>query len=254
MRASTLSIGVTSWAVFALVIGSAQSFTSVNPPLATYYQPASSKLHQSSKPNELFDSPSWEAIEQELDQVPVFAVANAEGMPIKYSIEKKDSPAFEVPLFYTHVEDALQELEKAKKSTPLPGMDINPYPLGGIFRMWAEDSAVIIPNKKSIIQAGAPPMANPMGQQVPLFACMEIAQEDENGKPVLPLFFELEDAQNAVSQAVSFDGGKADDFEVVGLNLPEAVSLLTNAKEETTAFQFVPPKSSLEHIRDYLTG
>lgn len=29
---------------------------------------------------------------------------------------------------------------------------------------------VIVPNKRSIIQAGAPPNANPMGQQVPLFA------------------------------------------------------------------------------------
>lgn len=91
-----------------------------------------------------------------------------------------------------------------------------------------------------------------MGQQVPLFACMEIAQEDEKGNPVLPLFFELEDAQSAVSQAVSQDGGKAEDFEVVGLNLPEAVSLLANSKE--TAFQFVPPASSLKHIRDYLSG
>ena len=106
----------------------------------------------------------------------------------------------------------------------------------------------------SIIQAGAPPNANPMGQQVPLFACMEIAQEDENGKPVLPLFFELEDANNVVSQAVSLDGGKEEEFEVVGLNLPEAVSLLANAKDEQTAFHFVPPTSSLKHIRDYLSG
>ena len=92
-----------------------------------------------------------------------------------------------------------------------------------------------------------------MGQQVPLFACMDIAQEDEaTGKPVLPLFFELEDAQEAVKEAVSLDGGNEDDFEVVGLNLPEAVSLLANSEE--TAFHFIPPTSSLKHIRDYLSG
>jgi len=249
MRISTLlNIG----SVMPLLIGSAQSFVPAHGPLAAIHRPASS-LAQSSKPNELFDSPGWGAISQELDQVPVFAVANAEGQPIKYRIERKDS-SFEVPLFYTHVEDALGELEKAKENTPLPGMDINPYPLGGIFQMWATDGAIIVPNKKSIIQAGAPPNANPMGQQVPLFACMEIAQENEKGKPVLPLFFELADAQNAVSQAVSLDGGKEEDFEVVGLNLPEAVSLLANSKEDTTAFQFVPPASSLNHIRDYLSG
>jgi len=211
-------------------------------------------MQSSIQPNELFDSPGWGAIEQELDQVPVFAVANADGQPIKYRIERKDD-SFDIPFFYTHVEDALQELEKAKENSPtLKGMDINPYPLGGIFRMWATDAAVIVPNKRSIIQAGAPPNANPMGQQVPLFACMEIAQETKEGKPCLPLFFELEDANDAVAQAVSLDGGKVEDFEVVGLNLPEAVNLLANAKEDTAAFEFIPPESSLKHIREYLTG
>ena len=255
MRASTLSsIGMLPWTLFVLVMGTAQSFLPVHGPLAIHHHPSSSLLQSSMKPNELFESPGWVDIEKELDQVPIFAVANAEGQPIKYRIEKKDN-SFEVPLFYTHVEDALQELEKAKEKSPtLKGMDVNPYPLGGIFRMWAEDTAIIVPNKKAIIQAGAPPTAIPMGQQVPLFACMEIAQEDKNGKPVLPLFLELEDAQDAVSQAVSLDGGKAEDFEVVCLNLPEAVNLLVNAKEDTTAFQFIPPESSLKHIREYLTG
>ena len=116
------------------------------------------------------------------------------------------------------------------------------------------NASVIVPNKKSIVAAGAPPTANCLGQQVPLFACMEIAQENEQGNPVLPLFFELDDADNAVAEAVSLDGGKKEDFEVVGLNLPEAVSLLANAKDESTAFHFIPPTSSIEHIRDYLSG
>lgn len=206
-------------------------------------------------PNELFDSPGWGTIERELDEVPIFAVANAEGQPVKYRIAKKDA-SFEVPLFYTHVEDALRELDKAKEHTPtLKGMDVNPYPLGGIFRMWAEDAAVIVPNKKAIVEAGAPPTALPMGQQVPLFACMEISQQGKSGQPVLPLFFEAGDARRAVSQAVSLEGGKDEaELEVVCLNLPEAVNLLANAKEDTSAFQFVPPESSLKHIRDYLSG
>lgn len=95
---------------------------------------------KSMSPNELFDSPGWGNIKAELDQVPIFAVANEKGQPIKYTIEKKEEK-FEVPIFYTHVSDALQELEKAKENTPLPGMDINPYPLGDIFEMWAKDTA-----------------------------------------------------------------------------------------------------------------
>jgi len=48
------------------------------------------------------------------------------------------------------------------------------------------------------------------------------------------------------------DGGKTEDFEVVGLDLPQAVNLLANENE--TAFQFIPASSSLQHIRDYLSG
>lgn len=110
-------------------IDSVQSF--ILPPITS--KTSSSSLQLSSKtPNELFDSPGWESIKKELDQVPIFAVANEEGSPIKYEISKKGD-SFQVPLFYTHVSDALIELEKAKENTPLPGMDINPYPLGGIF-------------------------------------------------------------------------------------------------------------------------
>lgn len=123
-----------------LMLGSVQSFLPDKVRHASRRPSPSLSLKQSSKSNELFDSPGWKSIKQELDQVPMFSVANAEGQPIKYRIEKKDE-SFEVPLFYTHVSDALAELEKAKKNSPLPGMDINPYPLGDIFEMWAKDSA-----------------------------------------------------------------------------------------------------------------
>jgi hypothetical protein len=179
---------------------------------------------------------------------------------MKYGVElgtkgEAEKKTFEVPLFYTHVEDALAERDNARKNTPTLDIEIAPYQLGTVFQLWASNEAVIVPNKKAIVQAGAPPTANPMGQNVPLFACMEIAQENENGKPVLPLFFELEDAHEALKQAVATDGGNASEFEIVGLNLPEAVQLLANAnrKEDATAFQFVPPSSSIKHIRDVLS-
>ena len=148
MRAAT-SIGMTSYISFALTVGTAHCFLPARGLLARPRHPSSSSttshsspVVQSSKtPNELFDSPGWDAIKRELDQIPVFSIANAEGQPIKYRIEKTGDASFEVPLFYTHVSDALAELEKAKENTPLPGMDINPYPLGGIFEMWARDTA-----------------------------------------------------------------------------------------------------------------
>lgn len=129
---------MTPFTILALAFASAHSYSPGKALLARHRPPFA--LKQSSKPNDIFDSPGWESIKLELDQVPVFSVANAQGQPIKYFIEKKDR-SFEIPLFYTHVSDALAELEKAKENTPLPGMDINPYPLGDIFEMWAKDSA-----------------------------------------------------------------------------------------------------------------
>ena len=228
-------------------------------PLTSPLRSASTTLLQSTNPNQLFNSPGWELICEELDQVPVFACANAAGNPMKYGVElgKKDSDekqTYEVPLFYTHVEDALAERDNARKTTPDLDVDICPYQLGMVFQLWASNEAVIVPNKKAIQQAGAPPTANALGQKVPLFACMEIAQVNEDGKPFLPLFFELEDAQKALSEAVSNDGGKVEEFEIVGLDLNEAVSLFANAKENATAFEFIPPSSSISHIRDVMSG
>jgi hypothetical protein len=62
--------------------------------------------------------------------------------------------------------------------------------------MWAQDEAVIVPSKRAILQAGAPPGSNPIGQQVPLFACMEIMQSNEDGTcGVLPLFMDLDESE-----------------------------------------------------------
>ena len=266
MMASAIDKGIcfcataTCCVLLSLTIISTQGFTSARVAFSSRLRPSVCTMGESST-NELFDSPGWEFVRKDLDQVPVFACANAQGQPLKYRMEltnklRKESSdeAFEVPLFYTHVDDALAELIEARKNTPLLGIDINPYPLGQIFQLWAADKAVIVPNKNAIVQAGAPPNANPMGQNVPLFACMEIAQENEEGKPVLPIFLDLVDIKAAISQAVSFDGGNVDDFEVVCLSLPEAVRMLVNGTKESMAFHFIPPISSLKHIRKYLSG
>ena len=191
----------------------------------------------------------------------MFTVANDKGQPLKYQVEMSDRPRMEdgeefvlqVPFFFTHVDDALAEVEKARQNADMPGLDLIPFPLGQAFEMWATDKAVIVPNKEVITKAGAPPNADPMGKNVPLFACMEVAQETEEGVPMLPLFFDLDDANDAVSQAVGFDGGNADDFEVVSLSLPKAVDMLaTTDDKQATAFLFVAPASSLKHIQEYL--
>mmetsp|Transcript_19619 Transcript_19619/g.46052 ORF Transcript_19619/g.46052 Transcript_19619/m.46052 type:complete len:252 (-) Transcript_19619:46-801(-) len=251
MRASaTLAI------LFAATVRLNHSFAPSDPSLLALSRLASRQAARHpaglrSSPNDLFDAEGWQSIKSELDECPVFAVADDEGNPIKYTIER-GGVSKSVPLFYTHVEDAQLELQKAKEKNLIPGIDLNPYPLGEIFQMWAKDDAVLVPNKASIVNAGAPPNAVAIGQQVPLFGCMEIANESEDGKPVLPLFLELEDARLAVNEAVGADGGNSENFEIIAMNLNEAVGLLSNSKE--SAFMFIPPTSSLKHIRDYLQG
>eukprot|EP00526_Cylindrotheca_closterium_P017935 CAMPEP_0113630164 /NCGR_PEP_ID=MMETSP0017_2-20120614/15668_1 /TAXON_ID=2856 /ORGANISM="Cylindrotheca closterium" /LENGTH=303 /DNA_ID=CAMNT_0000540609 /DNA_START=50 /DNA_END=961 /DNA_ORIENTATION=+ /assembly_acc=CAM_ASM_000147 len=236
---------------------------------------------------ELFESESWKIIKKDLDQVPIFCVANKEGKPVAYSItvkktkegsdtdkEDEEPITFQVPFFYTDVEDAKTELKKAKETTAnkdvADEMDLIPFPLGSAFQMWSKDQAVIVPSGKAVQQAGAPPGTNPIGQSVPLFACMEIMQEmevpddtdtadsKEEGKtkmvPVLPLFMVLEECNAAVDQAVEMDGGKADQFEVVSLSLTRAVEQLASQASGFPGFQLIPPQASIEYINNYLSS
>jgi hypothetical protein len=201
---------------------------------------------------DLFASEGWQPIKEDLNQLPVFTVATKEGNPLAYEIETKGK-TFSVPCFFCDIEEARKELEDTKqKSGSMERIDLVPFPLGQAFELWAKDEAVIVPSKHAILQAGAPPGTNPIGQQVPLFACMDIMEEGENGKGVLPLFMVLEEANAALVDAVEADGGSVDDFEVVSLSLNRAVDLLATVPE-TPAFHFIPPAASMKYIQEYLS-
>ena len=214
----------------------------------------SSKGGKSTK--SLFDSDAWKNIKSDLDKVPVFTVATKEGNPLAYTIEIGGKGEFSVPCFYCDVDAALSELTGARENANDPdmkeGLDIIPFPLGQAFQLWSNDQAVIVPSKNAIQQAGAPPNTNPIGQQVPMFACMEIAEEQEDGTPRLPVFLSLEDANAALKEAVDSDGGDEDDFEVVCLSLSGVVAQLATVPE-TPAFHFIPPSTSMKYIQEYLS-
>jgi hypothetical protein len=233
----------------AMLMASATSFvlhmpTPIRQPSSISSTPADSA--------DLFESEGWKPIEADLNKLPIFTVANQEGKPLAYTVETKDN-SYTAPFFYVDIDDALEELQKAKDSTGLEGLDLVPYPMGQAFQLWASDQAVIVPNKQAILQAGAPQGTNPVGQQVPLFACMDIMQETEDGRGVLPLFMVLEDANVAMEQALEADGGDKSDFEVVSLSLSRAVEMLATVPE-TPAFQFIPPSSSVKYIQEYLSS
>mmetsp|Transcript_17156 Transcript_17156/g.31055 ORF Transcript_17156/g.31055 Transcript_17156/m.31055 type:complete len:251 (+) Transcript_17156:40-792(+) len=194
----------------------------------------------------LFESKGWPQIKEDMNTVPVFCCANGEGQPLKYQVNE-----YELAFFYCHVPDAKRELAKAKEETSIPGLDIVPYPLGEVFEMVSENQAIIVPGAEDLSAAGCPAEVSPIGQQIPLFACMDIMQELEDGTAVLPLFFKLEEAKAALSMALKADGGDAKDFEITGLSLERAVEALATVPE-TPAFQFITPAASIEHIEKYL--
>lgn len=200
----------------------------------------------------LFESEGWKAIKKDLNRVPIFSVATPEGNPLAYTVEIKGDK-FDVPCFYCDVAAALTELEQTKAGAPSSdSFDIIPFPLGQAFELWATNKAVIVPSKQSILQAGAAPETNPIGQKVPLFACMEIMEEGEDGKAKLPVFMSLEDANAALKEAVGADGGEVEDLEVVCLSLSGCIEQLTTVPD-TPAFHFIPPTTSLKYIQDYLS-
>jgi hypothetical protein len=203
--------------------------------------------------DDLFSSDTWQPIKKDLDKVPIFTVATPEGHPLLYKIENSKG-TFEVPTFYCDIDAASKELTDIRNGMETGGdaIDLIPFPLGQAFQLWSKSEAMIVPGQNAVLQAGAPPGTNPIGQSVPLFGCMEIMEERDDGKGVLPMFFSLDDANTAVKLAVEADGGNADDFEVVALSLNRAVELLASA-EDSPAFHFIPPSTSMKYIQDYLS-
>ena len=120
-----------------------------------------------------------------LDRLPVFTVANEQGQPLQYEADGKP-----LALLYADVDAAKSELKSAKEEHPSLGLDIVPMGLGEAFQLHRTGAAVLIPSQDSMEAAGAPKGASPLGQELPLFACMEMAVQGEDGKPVLPLFLD----------------------------------------------------------------
>ena len=159
-------------------------------------------------------------------------------------------------LFFVEVADAQTELEEVKSAMPDLPLDVIPFPLSEAFQWWCEDKGTIVPTLAAIKAAGAPDGVEPLGQQVPLFACLEMQAESKEGKPALPLFFVHAEAKEAMEMALAADEDTEENiveetFKVVSLSLQRAVELLATVPS-TPAFQFVTPVSSSQYVAGYL--
>ena len=153
-------------------------------------------------------------------------------------------------LFYADVEAAQKELKQAQTNFPDLECDLIPVGLGSAYALQVQGKAMILPGASELTAAGAPQVVLAMGQALPLFACMEMSQDSDNG-PALPLFMSWADAKEAVAQASDTDSPD-EELEIVGLSLPSVVERLSSI--EKPAFIFIPPSDSAAYIREYLAG
>ena len=192
------------------------------------------------------DGPGWPQLQAELDRLPAFCVANKEGQPLQYEINGKPAA-----VFFADVDAAKAELAAARAEAAADDeCDLIPVGLGQAFKLTTDNSAMLVPGKAELKAAGAPPDADPRGQQLPLFACMEMSQEGPNGSAILPLFMCHADCAAAVAQATEADNPD-EALEIVGLSLDSVVERLS-ASDGEPAFTFVPPASSTAFIDAYL--
>lgn len=200
----------------------------------------------------VFDSASWPELETELNRLPVFTVANQEGQPLQYEVAGQP-----MALFYADLEAAKKELETAKSQFPELECDLIPFGVGSAYKLTCEGSAALLPSVADLTAAGAPASVSAMGQPLPLFACMEMSQDSEQGsQPRLPLFMAWSDCAAAVSQATQADSPD-EKLEIVGLSLPSVVDRLSAMKSDGAAaggpaFVFIPPSASTKYILEYL--
>lgn len=198
---------------------------------------------------DIFESEGWPALKLALDRLPVFTVANDEGNPMEYEVGGK-----QVALFYSDIGAAQTELSNARLVKDATGCDLIPVGLGEVWRLAREGQALLVPGRGDLKAAGAPPNAQPVGQALPLFACMEMSREGESGAPVLPLFMSHADCEAAVVQATAADEPDAE-LEIVTLALDGVVDRLAAASaDEELAFTFIPPSDSVQFIEDFLAG
>jgi hypothetical protein len=117
-----------------------------------------------------------------------------------------------------------------------------------VFEMAAKQMALIIPSQKSIEDAGAPSGMSPLGQQVPLFGCMDMTQNRPDGTSMVPLFLSMDEAKEAMDMALqAVPDEEKSKFDISVIPLAGAVQM--QATRSDKSFTYVPPTSSMDYLR-----
>ena len=190
------------------------------------------------------ESPTWPRLKEELDKIPVFTVANDMSQPLQYQMGER-----QLAVFYVDVAAGKNEYENARDTYPDLGCDIITIGLGQAFQLSVEGKAMVVPGIAELRAAGAPEGAEPMGQEVPLFACMDMKRDGNQ----IPLFMSYADGAAAVKEhATSVDVDDALAIDAI-FSLQSIVEELADLEDPASGeFVFEAPSSSLQHAASYL--
>ena len=237
ISSSTLSI------IFLNLVSLASGFTIQQKPGSRKHISTSVHAAPDSLEGLIDISDKWDPIKNDLNMVPVFACTNDQGQPLQYNVG--EGP---LAFFFLDIAAAKDELQKAKEDTKMEGLNLVPFPLGEVFEMAAKKMALVVPSQEGIEAAGAPSGMNPMGQQVPLFGCMDVVETSPDGTSMVPLFLSMDEAKQALNMAL--EGLPAEEqskFEVTVMPLAGAVQM--QATNSDKSFMYVAPKGSLDYLQ-----
>eukprot|EP00977_Amphora_coffeiformis_P004820 scaffold1033_cov171-Amphora_coffeaeformis.AAC.37 len=231
------------WLAFAaLWVGSSLAFPT---PLLWQYKSAGTCIiiitttttalaSSSSDADAFFETETWQSTKKRLNKLPTFFCAVDNGAPLQFR-QMENGEIYTTPFFYCDIQAAQDELALLGKS--YKDMNIGVFPLGDAFELECKDQALIIPSQAAVEKTGAAPSGSsslPIGKSVPLFG--SVTQQNQHGEAVLPLFMVYEEAE-------------AKSPSVISITLENVIQALTTM-ETPPAFEFVPPQTSVEYIKE----
>ena len=201
--------------------------------------------------SKICDSEAWPALQAELDQLPVFLLANAKGEPLQHT----GATGKPTVIFFADLFRAEAELANANRLYPDLGLELLPVGMGDAFRRVQAGDAMLAPSQNELAAAGL----DPDDSAVPLFGCPKLMQPRRSDPQLLamPLFVSSSDARAAIDAALNVSGvvvpegmtAQGVGLDVLAITLQTVCELIVSGQE--TRFEVYATSASLEWLQEY---
>ena len=199
------------------------------------------------------DAEAWPSLQAELDELPVFLLANARGDPLQHN-GPDGAPTL---VFFADLFRAEAELANANRLYHELQLELLPIGLGDAFQRVQEGKATLVASHNELSNSGLDPDGTP--NTVPLFGCTKLMQPRRNNPELkaMPLFLSSEDAKAALDAALNASGfvippgmeAQGVGLDILAITLQKACELMVSGQE--SRFEFFPPTKSAEWIQEY---